>query len=237
MTIQKHEQFNAYSHLSGALAGIIMTAVFLYISLNIDPMLSAAVSLTGLSYVFLFAASFLYHAHKLNEKEENLWLKLDHAAIFIMMAGSYIGPMYIYSSGSVRWGVLGAVWTFAILGVILKVRFTAVPNWINVAVYAPLGIAALVPMVLLWERVSSIPSAFVPIPQLKGLLIAGLAVYGVAGIVYAARKPDIRPEFLGFHGVFHILILIGAFLHAMALHHSIKFYPLIREFLSAAVSP
>jgi hemolysin III len=234
MVIQKNELFNSLTHCAGAVASVILTIVFYIISIEHDGRLALAVCITALSYVFLFASSSIYHANKIEEDEQSLWLKLDHCAIFIMIAGSYVGPLYIYAPGGIRWAVLGAVWLFALLGIVLKLRYLISPNWVNVAIYAPLCVMSLVPMALLWESVDSIPLGGVPISFLKALLVAGLVTYAVGGIVYALKQPDPKPGVIGFHGVFHVFILVGAGLHAMALYYSIRAYPVIREFQRVA---
>jgi len=229
--IQKNELFNSVTHLIGAVAGALITIIYIHASINIDRGLMISVGLTGISYIFLFFSSFIHHANKVDENQKSIWLILDHCAIFIMIAGSYLGPMYIFASGGLRWGVLAAVWLFAAMGIILKLKFPISPNWINVAIYAPLAVISVIPMALLWSSVDSIPVRLVPVPFLKSLLVAGLVMYGIGGIIYAGKRPDPRPEIIGFHGVFHLCILAGAGLHALALYYSIKAYPVIREFL------
>jgi hemolysin III len=232
--IRKSELFNSFTHLFGAVAGAAVTVIYIHASIFIDRSLMISVGITGISYVFLFSLSFMHHANKVDESHKSIWLLLDHSAIFVMMAGSYIGPMYIFSSGGLRWGVLAAVCMFAALGIILKLKFPVTPNWINVAIYAPLAGISVVPMTILWSSVDTIPARLVPIPFLKSLLVAGLAMYGIGGIIYAGKRPDPKPELIGFHGIFHLCILAGAGLHALALYYSIKAYPVIREFLVKA---
>ena len=132
----------------------------------------------------------MYHANKTGEDEKSPWLMLDHCAIFIMIAGSYVGPLYIYAPANIRLAVLGAVWFFALAGAALKLRYLISPNWINVAIYAPIGIISLVPMALLWTSVDSIPLHGVSMSLLKSLLVGGLAVYALGGAVYALKRPD-----------------------------------------------
>ena len=232
--IQKSEIFNSFTHLIGAIAGAVITVIYIRASVNIDRSLMISVGLTGFSYIFLFSSSFMHHANKVDENQKSIWLILDHCAIFVMIAGSYIGPMYIFASGGLLWGVLAAVWLFAAVGIIFKLKFPVSPNWINVAIYAPLAVISVIPMAILWNSVDSIPVRLVPIPFLKSLLVAGLVLYGIGGVIYAGKRPDPKPEIIGFHGIFHLCILAGAGLHALALYYSIKAYPVIREFLVKA---
>ncbi|OHD62775.1 MAG: hypothetical protein A2176_14860 [Spirochaetes bacterium RBG_13_51_14] len=97
MKISHNELFNSFSHLTGAVASIIVTIAYILASYDVDRYLMISVFLSGISYAVLFISSFIHHATKAGETETSLWLKLDHSAIFIMMAGSYVGPLYIYA--------------------------------------------------------------------------------------------------------------------------------------------
>ncbi|MBN2158227.1 MAG: hemolysin III family protein [Spirochaetes bacterium] len=236
MAIQQKELFNSYTHLFGAVASLALTVVLTALAADHGAPLAAAVFITTFSYFILFTSSFIYHAMKPEGIERGFWLRLDHAAIFIMMAGSYVGPMYIYGSGPVLWSVLAFVWIFAVLGIAVKMRHLVSPNWVNVAIYAPLCVASAVPIILLWNPVNGIPAGpvTVPISVLRWMLIAGLLMYGAGGIIYAARRPDVMPDRIGFHGIFHVVVLAAAGLHAVALYFSIRSYVIIRECLSRA---
>jgi hemolysin III len=229
MAIRKNEIFNSISHLAGAIASAGMTALFVLMAVVFDPGLAGAVALTGISYIFLFASSFMHHATKEGEDGKGVWLALDHCAIFVMMAGSYIGPLYIFAPEGLRRVLLGGVALCAVAGLVLKIRFIDSPNWVSVAIYAPLGLISLVPMTILWHVADGAPAHLVPLSFMKALLVIGLVMYGLGGIVYALRRPDPGPGLFGFHGVFHVCVLAGAGLHGTALYYSIKAYPLIRE--------
>ena len=209
-----------------------MTALFVVMGNGYDTGLAAAVAVTGASYTFLFASSFIHHATKTGEDGKGLWLTLDHCAIFVMMAGSYVGPLVIFSPGDLRPVFLGGVAVCAAAGLLLKMRFMHAPNWVSVAIYAPLGLVSLVPMSVLWHVADGAPPDLVPLVFMKAMLVLGLAMYGIGGIVYAARRPDPVPALFGFHGLFHVLVLAGAGMHGLALYLSLRAYPLIRECVS-----
>jgi hemolysin III len=234
MLIRRNELFNALSHLAGAIASAGMTALFVAMAIGHDAGLAAAVAVTGVSFVFLFASSFMHHATKEGEDGKGAWLALDHCAIFAMMAGSYIGPLYIFAPGDLRIAFLGGVALCAAAGLFLKMRFMHAPNWVSVAIYAPLGLVSLAPMTVLWHVADGAPPHMVPLAFMKALLVLGLAFYAAGGAVYALRRPDPAPGLFGFHGLFHVCVLAGAGLHGMALYCSIRAYPLIRECVSRA---
>ena len=190
MAIQKNEIFNSLSHLAGAIASACITAFFVLMAIDVDAGLAGAVALTGISYIFLFASSFMHHANKRGEAGKGAWFALDHCAIFVMMAGSYIGPLYIFAPEGMRRLLLAAVALCAVAGLILKIRHLDSPNWVSVAIYAPLGLISLVPMTVLWHVADAAPAHLVPLTFMKTLLVIGLVLYGFGGTVYALRRPD-----------------------------------------------
>jgi len=128
--------------------------------------------------------------------------------------------------------LLAAVALCAAAGIVLKIRLMDSPNWVSVAIYAPLGMISIVPMALLWHVADTAPAHLVPLSLMKALLVGGLAMYGIGGMVYALRRPDPGPQLFGFHGLFHVCVLAGAGLHGAALYYSIRAYPVIRECVS-----
>jgi len=232
MAIRKNEIFNALSHLAGTIASAVMTALFVVMGTGYDGGLAAAVAVTGASYTFLFASSFMHHATKTGEDGKGIWLALDHCAIFMMMAGSYVGPLFIFSPAGLRPVFLGGVAACMVIGLLLKRRFMHAPNWVSAIIYAPLGLVSLVPMSVLWHVADGAPPHLVPLVFMKAMLVLGLAMYGIGGVVYAVRRPDPMPGLFGFHGLFHVLVLAGAGMHGLALYLSLRAYPLIRECVS-----
>jgi len=232
MAIPGNEIFNSFSHLAGATASAFMTALFVVIAAAHDTALAVAVGMTGASYILLFASSFMYHANGAGGTGRRAWLALDHLAIFVMMAGSYVGPLYIFALEELRRVLLAAVALCAAAGIVLQIRLMDSPNWVSVAIYAPLGMISIVPMALLWHVADTAPAHLVPLSLMKALLVGGLAMYGIGGMVYALRRPDPGPQLFGFHGLFHVCVLAGAGLHGAALYYSIRAYPVIRECVS-----
>ena len=154
----------------------------------------AAVAVFAASAVLLFTTSAVYH---LGTWSPHVWRtlhRIDHANIFIFIAGTYTPIAVLALHGVARLAILLGVWTAAILGAALNVAWVGLPRWVGVPLYVGLGWAA----------------AFV-LPQLLhgaggaalSLVVAGGVLYTLGGLAYALRKPDPWPRVFGFHELFH----------------------------------
>jgi hemolysin III len=157
----------------------------------------------------MFGFSAMYHAAKRGENAVNIWRKLDHIAIFFMIAGSYTPLCYIYLSGAWRWSIIIIVWSFVVAGIVLKVFFINSPRIFSTILYLLLGWIAIFPLRELW----------LSMPRTEFFLVlGGGVVYSIGAIFYAMKKPNPLPGIVGFHEVFHLLIIAGAVLHYIAIN-------------------
>ena len=197
------ERFSCYSHMSGTILAVAGT-IFL-ISQSIGELGHILVSLLyGISISFLFFASTMYHAHKRSENEKTVWRKMDHIAIFVMIAGSYSPISYIYLTGGWRLGILIAQWGLVSIGIIFKLFIINTPRWVTILIYLLQGWMAVLPLYLLLT--------VMPISSFILMGLGGIA-YTIGAIIYAIKKPNPYPGVFGFHEIFHVLILIAAGLH------------------------
>ena len=158
----------------------------------------------GLAFITLFTFSALYHAFKKTENEINLWRKLDHIAIFIMIAGSYTPIAYTYLDDGWRIALLAIPWTLVLLGVFYKVFWLHAPRVLSPILYLGMGWMSLMPLRELFQAM--------PLHNFV-LLAAGGVAYSIGAIIYAIKKPNPMPGVFGFHEIFHIWILAGGLLH------------------------
>jgi hemolysin III len=93
----------------------------------------------GLSVILLFLASASYHALKQNENEISIWRKLDHIAIFFMIAGTYTPVCYVYLSGYWKWSVIIIQWALVIAGLFLKFFYLKAPRYFSTIIYLLMG--------------------------------------------------------------------------------------------------
>ena len=201
--VKKAERFSFYSHLIGTAASIIGLVVLLSITWGQWDYLIVSL-VYGVGVICLFSASSLYHNFKQKENDVSIWRKLDHVAIFIMIAGTYTPIAYIYLDGVWFWSIIGIQWACVVLGLFFKLFYLRAPRVISPILYMIMGWMAVIPILILWQEM----------PRLSFILMAaGGATYSIGAVIYAIKKPDPFPGIFGFHEIFHIFILGGVVLH------------------------
>ncbi|MDQ1295412.1 MAG: hemolysin [Actinomycetota bacterium] len=151
----------------------------------------------------LFGVSALYHRGHWSPQTLGLLRRLDHANIFLIIAGTYTPfSVLLLPSDSAR-TMLFIVWGGAIAGVIFRVFWVQAPRWLYVPLYVALGWAALV---YLPDFLNGGAMAF-------GLMVVGGTLYTLGGLVYGLKRPDPNPRWFGFHEVFHALTVAAFVSH------------------------
>lgn len=204
------EPVNALSHLVGAVLALV-GSVLLVVRANGDPWKVYPLAVYGLTLVALFAASTALHATRAGEPTLRRLRILDHAAIFLLIAGSYtpvvliaMRPDYPISS----WILFSLVWTLALLGVVFKVAWISAPRWLSTALYLLLGWLALLGIVPIVETV--------PAAGLVWLLVGGF-FYSLGAVIYGLKRPDPIPGVFGYHEIWHLFVLAGALSHYLTM--------------------
>jgi len=197
-TITVREPFNTFSHAVGAVLGLVgMVALLFFTQGNPAKIVGALVF--GLTMVLMYTSSALYHALRVSERAL-LWLrKLDHAAIFLFIAGTYTPVLIQALEPSWRPWALGLIWGLAALGVGLKLVTLKAPRWLYTATYLGMG----------WLSIFFLPKLALN-PWALGFLIAGGAAYSLGAVVYATKWPNLLPRLVGFHGIWHVFVLLGS---------------------------
>lgn len=203
MGVRVQESFNFYSHLAGGIAALVGTIYLAKVASHSASMLITAI-IYGLSVVFLFSASSLYHRFKKEENELSFWRKMDRLAIFFMIAGTYTPICYFCMEGYWRWVMIAIQWGLVGFGVISQLFFPRAPRTLYVLIYVIMGWAALFPMKQVLANMSL---------SQEVLLFTGGAAFTLGGLIYAIKKPRLVPGIFGFHELFHVMILIGGVLH------------------------
>jgi hemolysin III len=211
MAFQRSDLVNFYSHLLGALAALSGYIVLLLNSCGSVTNIVLS-SVYGFGAIFVFTCSAVYHGQKADDDERNPWRKLDHIAIFFMIAGTYTPISYIYLDGWWRWGVIGAQWLLVILGLVFKLVYIHGPRWLTTVIYVVMGWMLIIPLNQLLVTM--------PLNSLLLLLGGGIA-YTLGAVFYALKKPNPFPGVFGFHEIFHMLVITGAVLHYMVIYYAI----------------
>ena len=212
MAFQKSDLVNFYSHLLGAVASL---AGYIVLLCNSSGSLTKIVlsSIYSLCAVFIFTCSAIYHGQKAGEDDLNPWRRLDHIAIFFMIAGTYTPICYIYLDGWWRWGIIGAQWLLVILGLVFKLVYIHGPRWLTTAIYVAMVWMLIIPLNQLLTAM--------PFNSLWLLLGGGIA-YTLGAVFYAIKKPNPVPGVFGFHEIFHLLVITGAVLHYLVIYLAIR---------------
>jgi len=162
------------------------------------PRLAAAV-FAG-SVAACFGASALYHRVTWTPSVR-LWMRrIDHAGVYVLIAGTYTLVSLLVLRGAWSIVVLTIVWLGAAAATVLKFVWVAAPRWLAAAIGLALGWLAVVALPQLVERLN--PAAFT-------LLVAGGLAYTAGAVVYARRRPDPAPAVFGYHELFHALTIVG----------------------------
>jgi len=151
----------------------------------------------GVTLILLYLASTLYHSFVFT-RARDFFRKIDHMAIYLLIAGTYTPFCLVALNGWVSWLLLGAVWTFAVIGIVMKSFFTGRFQWISVTMYVLMG----------W-MVAPVIGSFYDVLSLKGfaLLIGGGIAYTVGVFFYVSARIPYS------HSIWHLWVLAGSILH------------------------
>jgi len=156
------------------------------------------------SALALFGVSAVYHTGRWTDRARNVWKRVDHATIFVLIAGSYtpFSLMLLPTKDAVV--LLSAVWGGALVGVLLRIFWTGAPRWFYVPLYLLLG----------WAAVFYLPEFSAEAPTaVFVLLVVGGGLYSLGAVVYGFKWPDPWPSWYGFHEVFHTLTIAAFVVH------------------------
>lgn len=167
----------------------------------------------SLSVICLFGISALYHRPTW-QPEQRMWMRrMDHAAIYVLIAGTSTPICLIALSPVAGMKLLQLVWGAALFGIIQSLCWVTAPKWLSSVLYVTVG------------------SLIVPyLPELKAaltmndvwLILAGGVVYITGAIIYALKRPNPNPKFFGYHEIFHLLVIAGAGFHFSVIYSLIK---------------
>ena len=198
------EPVSSLSHLLGAGIFTCLTPRLLLKGRG-SPTRLASLAVFAFSVVLLLSMSGVYHLLPLQGAARVVLLRLDHGAIFVLIAGTFTPLHVIVFRGAERWAPLMLIWLAAVAGVTLKsVFFSDVAEWVGLTLYLAMGWAGAYAGVTLWRRRGF---AFV-----RSLVWGGVA-YSIGGVIDFLQWPNPVPGVVGPHELFHVGVLTGAALH------------------------
>lgn len=199
------EPASGFSHLFGALLSVAALIVLLYVAItNRNVWEIVSFSIFGASMILLYSASATYHLVNSSEKVLLILQKIDHSMIFVLIAGTYTPICLTLLRGSTGFTLMAVVWSCALLGIIMKIFFFNIPRWLYTGVYMLMGWIAVFAVVPLY-RAAGLPAI--------SWLIAGGLLYTAGGVIYAIKRPNVVQDWLGFHEIFHIFVILGSTSH------------------------
>lgn len=195
-------KLRGWLHAATAPLALISFLVMLVLADSLAARAGAAVFM--LSALLLFGVSAVYHTVPWRERAKRALKRLDHANIFVMIAGSYTPFSLLLLEKQQTIVLLSLVWGGALLGVLFKVFWLGAPRWVYVPLYLALGWAALIYLPDFMAAAST--TVFV-------MLSLGGLFYTVGAMVYAFKWPNPNPRWFGYHEVFHALTIAAFIVH------------------------
>ena len=207
------EPINTITHLIGIIMGAVALVMMIMNAIIKD---SASYLIGGIvfgvSMILLYGASTLYHWYNGKASAIKRLRKLDHAMIFVLIAGTYTPICLTALKGTLGTILLVLIWSLAIVGTVSKLLFINMPRWISAGMYLFLGWLSLIFIVPLFKALP--PEGFF-------WLVAGGVLYTIGSIFYASKSEKIKIAGFGFHEIFHLFILAGTLAHYILINHYI----------------
>lgn len=177
---------------------------------GVAPLVSCAIY--SVTVCGLFGISALYHRRVWGRRGYQVMRRLDHAMIFIFIAGTYTAFCVLLLPRPAAAALLAVVWTGALGGAAMKLVWPHAPRWMSAPLYLGLGwvAVAVLPDILGHGGVTAL-----------ALLLVGGAAYSVGALCYALRRPDPWPAVFGHHEFFHACTLVAAICHHIAVYFAL----------------
>ncbi|MGE9551623.1 PAQR family membrane homeostasis protein TrhA [Erwinia amylovora] len=198
------EVANSISHGIGFIFGIVGLVLLLIQAVDSQAGIMAitSYSLYGGSMILLFLASTLYHA--IPHPRAKYWLKkVDHCAIYILIAGTYTPFLLVGLNSSLAHGLMGVIWSLALIGVLFKLAFVHRFEALSVITYLLMGWLSLIVIYQLAIKLS---------PGGVWLLAAGGVIYSLGVIFYVSKRIPYN------HAIWHGFVLGGSICHFLAIY-------------------
>lgn len=184
-------------HAAGFVVAVVVGAVFVSAT---DGRRFVAAAVFAASAATMLGASALYHRITWSPRARPRMRRVDHAGIYILIAGTYTPVGLLSLHGSMQRTVLGVVWAGAAAAILTKICWVGAPKWLSAVFGITLG----------WVGIAAMPQlAHSAGLAAVALIAAGGVAYTLGAIVYARRRPDPIPTVFGYHEVFHALTLVA----------------------------
>lgn len=173
------------------------------------PLLSAIIYIS--SMILLYFASTVYHTFDISEKINRRLKKFDHMMISVLIAGSYTPICLLVLEKPLGYFLLVLVWSFAVIGILIKAFWINCPKWFSSVLYIGMGWTCVLAFTQILNALS--PAAF-------AWLLAGGIIYTIGGIIYALKLPifNNKHKHFGSHEIFHLFVMGGSACHFIVMY-------------------
>lgn len=185
-------------HQYAFFASLVAGSVLVLLAAGATETLAAAVFATALTV--MFGTSTVYHRGTWRPEVRRWMRRADHAAVYLLIAGTYTPFALLALSGAWRVTLLTVAWSGCLVAILVKLFWVDAPKWLA----AGLGLA------LGWAGAGAFPGMVATRPGALGLLAAGGLFYTAGAVVYARGRPDPVPAVFGYHELFHALVIAAA---------------------------
>ncbi len=208
-----NEIINSITHMAGSIFSLLgMVLLIVKASALKDPWYIVSVSIYGGFLFLMFLSSTLHHSINTKVKIMRILRLIDYLSIFPLIAGTFTPVCLVLVRNQTGWAVFGVIWGLTIAGMFIKTFIRKLPKWVTNTLYICMG----------WT------GAVLAIPYLSiagylgfSLLIAGAFFYSLGFLIFTIEKPNPVPGIFGFHEIWHILVILGAFSHYIMIYISI----------------
>lgn len=198
MDVEVRPRLRGVSHQYAFFVSVALGALLVAGASGAGERISAAVFAAALAT--MFGVSALYHRVTWRPATRRWMRRLDHAAIYLLIAGTYTPFGVLALSGGRRWTLLLIVWGGALVATLVKLAWVDSPKWLAAAIGIALGWVGVVAMPQIWDHAGAAGVT---------LLAIGGVLYTAGAVVYTVQRPDPVPAVFGYHELFHALV-IGA---------------------------
>jgi hemolysin III len=189
-----------WSHAIAAIASIVLTVILCVLSRHDIPR-TISMLIFGLSMIELYTVSAVYHIVTWSPAKRRVLRAIDHANIFVLIAGTYTPLCFNILTGWLRITILIVIWALALVGIVSSIFTLKLPRWANAALYVGMG----------WVVILAIPAFLTVLPWISvAILLLGGVLYTTGAVIYARKKPDPFPTIWGYHEVFHLFVILGS---------------------------
>ena len=198
---------SAITHLIALIGAVICSFPLIFKAIHSHNTIAvAAMTIFICSMILLYGASTLYHSLDISTRINLIFRRIDHAMIFVLIAGSYTPVCLLALDKSKGIPLLIFIWLAAAIGIALKIFIINCPHWVSSVIYIAMG----------WTCIFVFQPLLSVLPKAAfGWLLAGGIIYTIGGILYGLKLPIFEklPANFGSHEIFHLFVMGGSFCH------------------------